>query len=198
MATKFIQHDSIKALKKKLKDKYYIDIRDRIRALIMISKKYSYQEIADNLGFSIQWVKKLAGDYTKAGLQGLMPNPNTGAECFLTPDQIIELYQIILSGPPSDDPLSRYRVCDFQKIVKEKWDVEYSASGMHALLQRMKLSHVTTRPQNPKNDPAAMDLWKKKPKNLLTKKRKTIKALSSGSKMKNGSGKKESAIEFGQ
>lgn len=196
-ASKFIQHDTIKSLKKKLKEKSYAAIRDRIRVLIMISKEYSYKEIADSLGFSIQWVKKLAVMYTQEGLAGLMPKVRKGADGFLNPDQIIEFYQIVLAGPGEGELLSRYRISDFQEIVKKKWGVEYSFSGMHALLQRMKLSHITTRPQNPKNDPAVMEIWKKKPKALSIKKRKNIEALKSGSKTKPGTDKKESATEFG-
>jgi transposase len=196
--SKFIQHDTIQSLNKKLKEKQYSDIRDRIRALIMISKKYSYWEIADNLGFSLQWVKNLAMDYTAGGLEALARKPHKGSEGFLSPDQLIEFYEIILNGPCEGELLSRYRICDLREIVKNKWGIDYSVGGMHALLKRMKLSHVTTRPQNPKNDPVVMELWKKKPKVLLSKKRKNIGALKSGSKTKPDMAKKESATDFGQ
>lgn len=164
----------------------------------MISKKYSYREIADNLGFSLQWVKNLAMDYTKGGLESLARKPYKGSEGFLSPDQLIEFYEIVLNGPIEGELLSRYRICDLRKIVKNKWDINYSVGGMHALLKRMKLSHVTTRPQNPKNDPSVMELWKKKPRVLLTKKRKNTAVLKSGSKTKPGTAKKESATGFGQ
>ncbi len=197
-ASKFIQHDSLKSLNKKIKEKPYFEIKDKVRALIMISKTYSYREIANNLGFSIQWVKKLAVDYTSGGLEALMPRPHKGSEGFLSPDQLIEFYEIILTGPSENELLSRYRICDLQEIVKAKWDIYYSVGGMHGLLKRMKLTHVTTRPQNPKNDSAVMDLWKKKPKNLLIKKRKNIEASKFGSKTKPGTDKKESSTGFGQ
>ncbi len=199
MATsKFIQHDTLKSLKKKQKDKSYEGIRDRLRALIMIIKKYPYSEIADTLGYSIQWVKKLAVDYTRDGLEGLMPKLQKGSEGFLNPDQLIEFYEIILAGPDEGELLSRYRISDLRAIVKNKWNIEYSVGGMHALLKRMKLSHVTTRPQNPKNDPTVMELWKKKPRSLLTKKRKSTEVLNSGSKTRPDMDKKESATEFGR
>ena len=195
--SKFIQHDTMRSLKEKLKEKDYADIRDRIRALIMISKKYAYSEIADNLGFSIQWVKKLAVDYTRGGLEELMPKIRKGAECFLSPDQVIEFYEIVLAGPAEGELLSRYRISDFQEIVKKKWGIDYTISGMHALLQRMEMSHVTTRPQNPKNDPVVMAVWKKKPRSLSTKKRKSTEVLKSGSKTKQDMAKKELATESG-
>lgn len=196
--SKFIQHDSIKFLKKKQKEKTCADIRDHIRAVIMISKGYLYAEIADTLGYSRQWVKKLSLDYSREGIAGLMYKPRKGSEGFLNPDQLVEFYTIILSGPDEGDLLSRYRISDLRKIVMEKWGVEYSVGGMHGLLKRMKLSHITTRPQNPKNDPAVMELWKKKSKNSLTKKRRSTKALNSGSKMRPDTDKKASAIDSGR
>lgn len=191
MATsKFIRHDTIKSLKRKLKQKEYGGVRDRILAVIMIMKDYAYREIADNLGYSIQWVKKLAVDYTAQGFEGLLLGARGGSDGYLTPDQYMQLYQIIFEGPNENDLLSRYRISDLIEVVKEKWGIEYSVGGMHGLLKRMKLSHITTRPQNPKNDPTVMDLWKKKPKISLTKKRRSIEALKSGSKMKLGLVKK--------
>jgi transposase len=189
-ASKFIRHDTIKSLKRNLRQKEYIGIRDRIRAIIMIMKDYPYREIADNLGYSIQWVKKLAVDYTDRGFEGLVMGVRGGSQSLLNPDQYMELFRIILEGPGEGDLLSRYRINDLIKIVKDKWGIEYSVGGMHKLLKRMKFSHITTRPQNPKNDPAVMEIWKKKPKNSLTRKRKSTGALKSGSKMKRGSGKK--------
>lgn len=195
--SKFIQHDTIKSLKKKQKQKDYVVIRDRLRAIVMIIKKYPYREIADTLGLSIQWVKKIAVDYTKGGLDGLMPRERKGSEGFLNPNQIIDFYSVVLNGPREDEILSRYRISDLIDIVEQKWGIRYSVGGMHGLLKRMKLSHITTRPQNPKNDPVIMDVWKKKPNNSLIKKKKSTRVLKSGSKTKRDLDKRASVIGSG-
>jgi len=174
--TKFIQHDSIKTLKKKQRSKTHKDIRDRINVIIMIIKGYRYAEIADNLGISLQWVKQLAICYGGQGFEGLLRKPRGGSEGFLTEDQMIQLYSIIFEGPPEKELLSRYRISDLIEIVEKRWGVKYSVGGMHGLLKRMKLSHVTYRPQNPKNDPETMKVWKKKPKPLSQKKGRSTKA----------------------
>ena len=196
--SKFIQHDTIKSLKRKQKEKGNSKMRDRIRAVIMIAKKWSYPEIADALGFSLQWVKKLAIDYTRDGLEGLRDKSRQGSQGFLSPDQIMELYAIVLEGPAQDELLSRYRISDLKEIVKKKWSVVYSTAGLHALLQRMQLSHITTRPQSPKNDPLVMELWKKKPKISSGKKRRNTGASRSGFKTNRVLDKKASAIVSGQ
>ena len=79
--SKFILHDTIKSLKKIQKEKALRPIRDRLRGVTMIAKGRPYREIADSLGFSVQWVKKLAIDYTRDGLDGLAPKPYIGSEC---------------------------------------------------------------------------------------------------------------------
>ncbi len=50
-------------------------MRDRIRAVIMIAKKWSSPKIADALDFSLQGVKKLAIDSTRDVLEGLRDKP---------------------------------------------------------------------------------------------------------------------------
>lgn len=196
--SKFILHDTIKSLKKKQVQKEYAPIRDRLRALIMIGKSRTYQEVADTLGFSVQWVSKLAIDYTRAGLEGLALKPYKGSECLLNDDQLVEFHSIVLDGPPEDDLLSRYRISDLREIVKKKWGISYSVGGMHGLLKRMQMSHVTTRPQNPKNDPELAVIWKKKRKPSLIRKRQSTAVSKSGTKMKQGSAKRVSQIESGQ
>lgn len=196
--SKFILHDTIKSLKKKQKDKAYAEIRDPLRALVMIGKRKPYAQIAEGLGYSLQWVRKLSIDYTREGLEGIMPKLRPGAEPLLSPDQMMELYTIVLQGPGEEELLSRYRISDLQQIVKEKWNVRYSRSGMHALLQRMEFSHVTTRPQNPKNDPEVMELWKKKPKASSIRKGKSTAVSRSGTRTKPDSAKRGSATASGR
>lgn len=157
--------DSIKSLKKKSHLKDYVEIRDRIRVIIYALKGQKDREIAEKLDYSIQWVKKWIARYKKGGLAGLSDGEKTGAPTKLTEDQIMILYEKILEGPPSDEILSRYRISDVQKLIKGMFDVEYSISGLHSLMERMNLSHVSPRPKHPKNDLIVMEEWKKKFKN---------------------------------
>jgi transposase len=158
--------DSIKSLKKRVRLKKYSDIRDRIRVIIFALKGSKDVEIAERLDYSVPWVKKWVSRYKKCGFDGLWDQPKPGAPLKLTEDQVIELYQMILSGPAEDELLSRYRVSDIRDFVSQNWGIDYSPSGMHAVMKRMKLSHVTPRPHHPKNDPSVMEQWKKKPRRL--------------------------------
>lgn len=154
--------DSIKSLKKKLNFKEYIEIRDRIRAIIFALKGRTDTDIAERLDYSLGWVKKWILRYSREGFDGLYDQSRSGAPTFLTDKQVAILYEEILAGPDPDGILSRYRISDLIKWVQERFGVKYSHGGMHALLKRMKLSHVKPRPKHPKNDPLVMADWKKK------------------------------------
>lgn len=201
MANRKLQpKNSIKFLKSKLDLKAYVEIRDRIRAIILALKGSTDKEIADKLGCSLGWVKKWVARYSKGGFDGLYDEPRSGAPTYLTDLQIATLYDQILAGPEPDGILSRYRISDLQALVKKRFKVKYSSSGMHALMKRMKLSHVKPRPQHPKNDPGVMDNWKKKPSdswksNATSTPTRTSK---SGIKTKRGSAKRGLSAKYGR
>lgn len=195
MANRELQvKESIKSLKIKIRLEQDADVRDRMRAIIFVAKAFTDAEIADRLGYSIQWVTKWIGRYKKGGLSGLLDGQGRGAVGFLTDEQIFLLYDEILAGPDPSSALSRYRISDVQSLIQKRFGVEFSLSGTHALMKRMKLSHVKPRPSHPKNDPRAMEDWKKKPARRLGKKSSSIatKPSKSGSKTKPGLVKRES------
>ena len=187
MANRDLQaKESIKSLKKKARSERNANVRDRIRVIVLALKGLTNPEIGDKLGYSIHWVRKWIGRYKEAGLDGLRDGERPGAKPLLSDEQILLLYDEILAGPDPSSALSRYRIVDIQGLIKDRFGVEFSQSGTHALMKRMLLSHVKPRPSHPKNDPEAMDAWKKKP--LRSSKSKSAsaraKASRSGSKMK--------------
>jgi transposase len=111
------ERDSIKSLKKRMRLKIYSDIRDRIRVIVLALKGSSNPEIAERLGYSMPWVKKWIRRYKDSGFDGLYDQPRSGAPLKITEDQVIELYEKILTGPDEDEILSRYRISDVKKIT---------------------------------------------------------------------------------
>lgn len=174
--------------------KKYSDRWDRIRAIVFALKGSTDVEISDRLGYSTTWVKKWVRRYKDFGLDGLCDQARPGAPSKLTEDQIMKLYEKVLTGPRAEELLSRYRISDLKEIISRDWKIDYSISGLHSVMKRMKLSHVTPRPQHPKNDPLVMEEWKKKPKSLSKNKSQARagRKLNSGTRMKRDLAKKES------
>ncbi|MBK8202551.1 MAG: transposase [Bdellovibrionales bacterium] len=195
MANRDLQtNESIKSLKSKVRSERNGNVRDRIRAIVMAVKGLKDREIGDKLGYSIHWVRKWIGRYKKAGIDGLQDGLRTGQPMLLTDEQIFVLYDEILAGPDPSSVLSRYRILDVQGLIKQLFGVEASLSGTHLLMKRMKLSHVKPRPSHPKNNPSAMEEWKKKPKISSRNKSSSTpeKPFRSGSRTKLDLAKKES------
>ena len=164
MANRDLQvKESVRSLKNKIRKEQDADVRDRIRVIVFAVKGLTNSEIADRLGYSVPWVQKWISRYKKGNLEGLRDGQRTGQPPLLTDEQILLLYDEILAGPDPSSPLSRYRISDVQVLIKERFGVEFSMSGTHALMQRMKLSHLKPRPSHPKNDLQVMEDWKKKP-----------------------------------
>src|SRR5580704_16965097 len=183
---KLQKKDTIKSLKRRMQLKQNVAIRDRIRAVILVFKGMTDADIAKKLDYSIQWVKKWLGRYKRFGFNGLRDQVRSGAPMKLTEDQIMELYQQVLKGPDEKEILARYRILDLKAIISSRWGIDYTIGGLDALMKRMKLSHVTPRPHHPKNDPVAMEKWKKKPT------RSSQRSARSGPGKKSKSGSKTS------
>ena len=193
MAKRQLQRkDTIKSLKRRIRLKQNMEIRDRVRVVILAFKGMTDANIAEKLDYSIQWVKKWIGRYKRFGFDGLRDQVRSGAPMKLTEDQIMELYQKVLKGPDETEILARYRIADLRVFISSKWGVDFTIGGLHALMKRMKLSHVTPRPHHPKNDPLVMEKWKKKPKRSSQKSARSTpgKESTSGSKTRRASAKK--------
>lgn len=194
MAKRQLQRkDTIKSLKRRMQLKQNATIRDRIRVVILVFKGMTDADIAKKLDYSIQWVKKWIGRYKRFGFIGLRDQMRSGAPMRLTEDQVMELYQQVLKGPDENEILARYRISDLKAIISSRWGIDYTIGGLHALMKRMKLSHVTPRPHHPKNDPVVMEKWKKKPKLSSRKRARSVpaKKSKSGSKTSRASARKE-------
>ena len=50
---------------------------------------------------------------------------------------------------------------DIQRMIKEKWDIEYGLSSIYDLLKRLKLVWITSRSKHPKMDEKIQEDFKK-------------------------------------
>ena len=110
--------ESIKLLKKKIRIEEDADVSDRLRVILFAVKRATDREIAERLGYSIQWVKKWISRYKLSGTEGLQDGLRPGAKPALSTEQIMELYAEILVGPEPEGVLSRYRISDVKKMIQ--------------------------------------------------------------------------------
>lgn len=123
-------------------------------------------EAARLAGMSGQALCDAIKRYNAEGLAGLYDRPKPGRSRRLSNAQEGELGEIVMAGPDVEkEGISAYTREDIARIVREMWQVSYSAGAMGRVLRRLGFSRQKARPSHPKKDPAAAEAFKKSPAN---------------------------------
>jgi transposase len=100
--------------------------------------------------------------YNRGGPAALFDAWGDGRPCRMSDGAQAALRALVLAGPdPAVDGVSTWRVIDLCGIVRERFGVSYSESGLAKLLHGLDLSWQTPRPQHPQSDAAAQAAFKK-------------------------------------
>ena len=162
------------------RQKKYLVVRDRLRAVILARQGQSIRQISGKLDYTGRWVQKWVSRYRNLGLDGLWDKPRTGRTRHLPPEQEEAFIKRIFTGPTPEDSVSIFHGHDIQKILAEEFNVVYSESGVYALLARLKLAWITTRPRHEHNDTEKMEAWKEAFKAKYLELKKTSRKAAGG------------------
>ena len=73
-----------------------------------------------------------------------------------------ELSVIVETGPdPAIDGVVRWRRIDLKRVIEERFGVTYSERAISDLLAALSFSHISGRPQHPKQDQRVLEAFKK-------------------------------------
>lgn len=113
-------------------------------------------------GMDRQTLRDWAHRFNEAGPDGLKNRRGSGAKSRLTQPQFKELAGIVEAGPDLvKDGIVRWRRIDLQSVIKARFGVEYHERYVGSLLNKLGFSHISCRPQHPKQDPQVIDDFKK-------------------------------------
>ena len=100
--------------------------------------------------------------FNEQGPDGLVNKKPPGRPSKLTAEHRRELAQIIDKGPTDYVPgLIRWRCIDLVPIVKERFGVECHLATIARILHELGFSHISPRPQHPKQDEQVIEEYKK-------------------------------------
>lgn len=100
--------------------------------------------------------------FNEEGPDGLVDRKAPGARRRLSDDQLKQLSVIVETGPDgAADGLVRWRCCDLQKLIEERFGVTYKERAVAYLLKELGFSHISGRPQHPKQDGRVIEAFKK-------------------------------------
>ncbi len=134
----------------------------RLLAIANALDGMSREMAARAAGMDRQTLRDWVTRYNQGGVTALSDAWGNGRPCWLSEGQQAALRAIILAGPdPAVDGVSTWRVVDLCEIVRDRFGIGYSESGLAKLLHTLDLSWQTPRPQHPDSDPAAQAAFKK-------------------------------------
>jgi len=104
------------------------------------------------------WVLRFNAD----GPEGLLDRWSPGPARRLSDDQLRELAGIVETGPDMHtDGVVRWRRVDLQAVIKEYFGVDYGARWVSQILHDLGFSHMSARPQHPKQNAKVIKAFKK-------------------------------------
>ena len=119
-------------------------------------------EAARLAGLDIKTLQRWIERFNAEGVEGLRDRPRDGRACRLSEGQQASLRALILRGPdPEREGGAAWRIVDLCRIVKERFAVAYSETGMLRLVKSLALSWQKARPLAPSADRAAQARFKK-------------------------------------
>lgn len=136
--------------------------RDRLRAVLLVAEEQlEGDEVARRLGRSPRFVDEWAGRYRRGGLAALVARKPRGATPKLSPEQVQRLKARLDAGPLPEDGVCTLRGKDVVRILESEFGVKHTIGSIYKVLHRIGYSCLSPRPRHEKNDPVAIEAFKR-------------------------------------
>jgi len=146
-------------LAKKAKD---ANCSRRLLSLAAVLDGKNRAEAATIGGMDRQTLRDWVHRFNAAGPDGLKDNRTGGVAPRLSAEQRTELAQIVEAGPDREkDGVVRWRRIDLQRVIAERFGVEYCERYVGTLLKHLGFSHISARPRHPVQDAEIVAAYKK-------------------------------------
>ena len=113
-------------------------------------------------GMDRQTLRDWVHRFNAGGADGLKDNWTGGVSPRLSADQKTELALIVEAGPDREkDGVVRWRRVDLQRVIAERFGVDYCARYVGTLLKTLGFSHISARPRHPGQDAEVIAAYQK-------------------------------------
>jgi transposase len=134
----------------------------RLLSLAAVLDGMSREDAARLGGMDRQTLRDWVHRFNSTGPDGVKDAWWSGPEPRLSPEQKAELVQIVETGPdPAIDGVVRWRRVDLQKLIRERFGVDYHERYVSTLLKELGFSHMSARPRHPAQDGRIVEAFKK-------------------------------------
>lgn len=134
----------------------------RLLSLAAVAEGMRRADAARVGGMDRQTLRDWVHRFNAAGPDGLKDAWWSGPEPRLSPSQKTELAEIVETGPdPAIDGVVRWRRVDLQKVINQRFGVDYHERYVGTLLKELGFAHMSARPRHPAQDGAIVEAYKK-------------------------------------
>ena len=138
---------------------------NQIRRLLSLAAVYDCMNRTDSArigGMDRQSLRRWVLRFNADGPDGLLDRWSSGPPRRLSNEQLAELSRIVEIGPDvQTDGVVRWRRVDLQAVIEERFGVEYGERWVSQMLHDLGFSHMSARPQHPKQDAKVIEAYKK-------------------------------------
>src|SRR5918995_4257463 len=134
----------------------------RLLAIAAVLDGASRADAAKAGGMDRQTLRDWVIRFNEQGPDGLVSKLSPGAPGKLTDEHKGFLAQLVEEGPiPASHGVVRWRACGLIMQLHEKFGISVSDDTVYRALKELGFSHVSARPKAYKQDPEAMEAFKK-------------------------------------
>ena len=134
----------------------------RLLAIAAVLEGASREEAATLGGMDRQTLRDWVIRFNEQGPDGLINIPSPGVPPKLNAMHKAILARIVEEGPiPAIHGVVRWRACDLIMRLHEEFGISVSDDTVYRALRELGFSHVSARPKAYKQDPEAMEAFKK-------------------------------------
>lgn len=134
----------------------------RLLALAAVADGMSRFDAAQIGGMDRQTLRDWVLRFNTEGPEGLIDLPRGGSKSRLNDTELAELASLVEKGPdPEKDGITRWRRIDLKAEIKARFGVDYHERHVGQILHKLGFSHISARPQHPKQDTEAIETFKK-------------------------------------
>ena len=134
----------------------------RLLSLAAVQDGMNRTEAARIGGMDRQTLRDWVHRFNALGPEGLKDTWSKGNPPRLSPDQQHELAALVEAGPDRVvDGVVRWRRVDLQRVIRERFGVRYHERTVGKVLKALGFSHISARPQHPKQDERTITAFKK-------------------------------------
>lgn len=161
MTTRIRTDISVETLRQALKVESDGNVVRRLQGVIALLAGGSRREAQEAACLSINvfrtWIKR----FNEFGIEGLYSIKPPGRPKRITPDIEKALKEKILKGPELSEGISRYRLCDMEKFLREDHGLVYKKSAIWRKFQELDITWKTGRQRHPRSDDVIQEDFKK-------------------------------------